>query len=94
MRREDECETRETVRVADPVRTSDAHPVRSLREPSRTRCGQRVGSVRRDSGSVVTYAVAIFMLLALMVYLAVAFFAEEPDPGEVTEPVQTTEHDH
>jgi hypothetical protein len=33
---------------------------------------------RRKGGSVVTYAVAGFMLVALAVYLATAYFADEP----------------
>lgn len=33
---------------------------------------------RRQRGSVVTYVVAAFMLVALLVYLGAAYFADEP----------------
>lgn len=33
---------------------------------------------KRIGGSVVTYAVAGFMLVALLFYLTVAFFADDP----------------
>ena len=48
---------------------------------------------RREAGSVVTYAVAIFMLAALLFYLVVAFFAEEPKEleNELVEPTLAEE---
>ena len=48
-------------------------------------------SPRREEGSVVTYSVAIFMLVALLVYLVMAYFADEPAPGEVEAPTPSAE---
>jgi hypothetical protein len=40
---------------------------------------RRVG--RREGGSVVTYVVTGFMIVALAIYLAVAFFGDEGGPA-------------
>lgn len=39
----------------------------------------------RERGSVVTYSVAAFMLVALLVYLTVAYLADESPPSDAPE---------
>lgn len=51
--------------------------------------GDRRIDRKQREGSVVTYSVAGFMLIALLFYLAVAFFADDPggDDSPSGEPV-------
>ncbi|MDG2049226.1 MAG: hypothetical protein P8M78_03595 [Myxococcota bacterium] len=60
------------------------------------RCREvRVSGASREPerGSIVTYAVAIFMLVALLLYLVVAFFYEDPSTTKAPESSTATSVD-
>ena len=49
---------------------------------------------RRNGGSIVTGFVVVFMLVALLFYLAVAWVTSDSEEPEPSAPAAEHEHDH